>query len=499
MGVDEDASGARQLAFGDQDSASSQYTRRDPEQSILHQVIRENWQTFAESAEAAGKTLPYYVIKEFESFLTCGVLAGGFVRLKCENCPHEVIAGFSCKKRGFCPRCSSKKMAEAGVFFTDHVFPRVPTRQWVLSVPIPLRHWTAANPKLMGSVLTITTRAITAYYKKKAASRGEKNGMTGAVTFIQRAGSSVNLNPHYHQLWMEGVFVPNPKDIKGRALYRWVPSPTDAEISEVLSTIRKRVMRLLIKRGYLKDDGAPADELPVMDQEPLLTEVMGASITQKIATGERAGQRVRKVGSWGHSDERPTREGPLCASLGGFSLHANVFIEQKKPEKFEKLVRYMARGSVANSRIYRDDNGDIGYMLKTPWSDGSYAVRFSPIEFIEKLVALIPPPRVHLTRLHGLLAPNHAWRSRVVPPRVETISDGNKVVPPQRRLSWHELLKRIFKIDLSICPLCSGKVRFIAAVMKRDVIVKILTHLGLPTALPEWGPARSPPALAFDF
>ena len=499
MGVDETASGARQLEFGDQGGAPSQYARRDPEQSILHQVIRENWKTFVTEAESAGKTLPYYVVKEFESFLTCGVLASGFVRLKCENCPHEVIAGFSCKKRGFCPSCSGKRLATAGAFFTDHVFPRVPARQWVLSVPIPLRHWTASNPKLMGAVLTITTRAITAYYKKKAAARGEKNGMTGAVTFIQRGGNSLNLNPHYHQLWMEGVFVPNPKDIKGRALYRWVPSPTDNEITEVLATIRKRVVGLLIKRGYLNEEGAPSEESPIMDQEPLLAEVMGASIQQKIATGERAGKPVRRVGSWGDSDEKPRMEGPLCASLGGFSLHSNVFIEQKKPEKFEKLVRYMARGPVANSRIYRDDNGDIGYMLKTPWSDGTFAIRLSALEFIEKLVALIPPPRIHMTRLSGVLAPNHAWRSRVVPPRVESESSGNKAVPAQRRLSWHELLKRIFKIDLSICSLCSGKVRFIAAVMKRDVIVKILTHLNLPTALPQWGPARSPPTLAFDF
>jgi hypothetical protein len=365
----------------------------------------------------------------------------------------------------------------------------------------------AANPKLMDVVLRIATGVVSSYYVKKAKRRGTIGGKTGAVTFIQRSGNSVNFHPHFHQLWMEGVFVKNDKDPNGRALYRWVPRPTDDEVAAVLTTIRKRVVRALVKRGYLDEDETPTEECndSFVSAEPLMASVMAASMQNRIALGERAGQRVRRVGSWGLPFEKAEFSGPLCASLGGFSLHANVFIDQNKPEKFEKLVRYMARSSIAESRIFRTENGDIGYMLKTPWNDGTFAVKFSPFEFLEKLVALIPPPRRHMTRFHGVLAPHHSWRADVVPIPVSSVQpspgiEGEDVTPAKRkRLSWAELLKRVYKIDLTVCPLCSGTVRFVTAVMKRDVVIKILTYLKLPTAIPEWQPARSPPQTVFEF
>jgi hypothetical protein len=153
---------------------------------------------------------------------------------------------------------------------------------------------------------------------------------------------------------------------------------------------------------------------------------------------------------------------------------------------------------VADSRLYRLENGDVGYMLKTGWSDGTFAVRFSPMEFIERLVALVPPPRIHLTRYHGVLAPNHSWRSQVVPGNGNAVNSEGRVLR-RRWMSWAEVLKRVFKIDLTICPDCGGKVKFVAAVMKREVVVRILSHLNLPTTLPCWIPARSPPSPGFEF
>ena len=475
------------------------YLRRDPERSFLYQTVRENWQTFLAHAENTGKGLPFYVVREFEGYLKCGILAYGFARMKCEQCRHEKLVAFSCKKRGFCPSCCGRRMAETGVFLSERMFPKVPVRQWVMSFPVPLRYWMAANPKLMSTVLGIVTRAVAGFYRKRGIARGIGSGETGAVTLVQRFGNSVNVNVHFHQLWVEGVFAKSSSGVPG---HRWVPKPADQDISQVLETIQKRVLRLLIKRGYLEAADKVAEDTSerLETDEPLFASLMSASTQNRIATGDRSGQRVRKVGSFGVAGERAIKEGSLCAYLGGFSLHANVFIEAGKPKKLERLCRYVSRPPVAEDRLYRLENGDIGYFLKSEWKDGTFAVRFSPHEFIEKIVALIPQPRIHMTRYHGVLAPNHSWRDQIVPGLPpETKSDDKKPgLTAKQRMTWAELLKRVFQIDLTTCPDCGGAVKFISAIMKRDVVVKILEHLNLPSEQPKWVPARAPPAMAFD-
>ena len=79
--------------------------------------------------------LPEFVKKEFDGFLKCGVLAHGFLRVQCISCKHEKLVAFSCKKRGFCPSCGARRMAETAAHLTDKVFPKKPMRQWVLTFP----------------------------------------------------------------------------------------------------------------------------------------------------------------------------------------------------------------------------------------------------------------------------------------------------------------------------------------------------------------------------
>ena len=94
--------------------------------------------------------------------------------------------------------------------------------------------------------------------------------------------------------------------------------------------------------------------------------------------------------------------GRLCAELGGFSLHAAVRIgarerwrngetqpHEKRPQKLEKLCRYVMRGSVAENRLQWEENGEISYLLKTPWSDGTKAVQFTPLEFVDRAAIAI--------------------------------------------------------------------------------------------------------------
>jgi len=131
------------------------YERHRPEETTLYRLVQEHIGTFFAQVETeTGSGLPDFVKDEFEAFLECGILAHGFLRLRCANCAHEKLVAFSCKRRGFCPSCGGRRMAQTAAHLVDHIIPRVPVRQWVLSLPIPLRYLLAAHPHLLTPVLT---------------------------------------------------------------------------------------------------------------------------------------------------------------------------------------------------------------------------------------------------------------------------------------------------------------------------------------------------------
>src|SRR4029450_8251524 len=104
-------------------------------------------------------------------------------------------------------------------------------------------------------------------------------------------------------------------------------------------------------------------------------------VQQRIAFGERAGQRVRRIGSgFGYEGEVPRLTGPQCASVQGFSLHAHTHIPAHRRDQLECLIRDTARGAVSLERLEQDANGDLVYTFTHPWSDGTTGIRLSPVE-----------------------------------------------------------------------------------------------------------------------
>ncbi len=97
------------------------YLRRRPELSPCYHILQAELATFIADREAEGRPLPDYVREEFEDYMKCGILAHGFIRLKCQDCEDEKIVGFSCKKRGFCPSCCAKRKVEAAAHMIDNV------------------------------------------------------------------------------------------------------------------------------------------------------------------------------------------------------------------------------------------------------------------------------------------------------------------------------------------------------------------------------------------
>ena len=119
--------------------ATKNYQRHEPDKTILYRLIHDNHLDLDRYLSDQGKYLPGYVRREFDAYLKCGKLENGFLRVRCENCHHERLVAFSCKKRGFCPSCGASRMAQTAALLSDHIFPHQPVRQWVLSFPFPLR------------------------------------------------------------------------------------------------------------------------------------------------------------------------------------------------------------------------------------------------------------------------------------------------------------------------------------------------------------------------
>lgn len=116
------------------------YARRVPEDTVLYGVVSDQLNTFFAHAESRGRSVPAFVARELTRYLECGILAHGFVRVRCPACTHERLVAFSCKGSGFCPSCGGRRMADTAAFLVDRVIPHVPVRQWVLSLPIALRY-----------------------------------------------------------------------------------------------------------------------------------------------------------------------------------------------------------------------------------------------------------------------------------------------------------------------------------------------------------------------
>ena len=146
------------------DGAPVHYERHRPEQITLYRLVQQHAATFiAETEVAAGADLAQFVKGEFDAFLECGILAQGYLRLRCADCGHHKLVAFCCKRRGFCPSCAARRMAQTAAHLVDYVILHVPERQWVLSLPIPPRLLLAAQPKLVTPALQVVHNVITLF------------------------------------------------------------------------------------------------------------------------------------------------------------------------------------------------------------------------------------------------------------------------------------------------------------------------------------------------
>ena len=202
-------------------------------------------------------------------------------------------------------------MAEGAALLVDEVLPREPMRQWVLSVPFALRYLFATHPAVMGQVMGIVYRAISSHLIK-AAGYHKSTAQTGAVTLIDGAppcappfgrpavvqigspadlstfGSALNLNIHFHRLFLDGVTVTTGE----RLTFRRVPPPTVAALEKLVHGISERVGRALERQGLLVRDVESSFLTLDPSEVSGFDDLLGHSITYRIALGPHQGRKA---------------------------------------------------------------------------------------------------------------------------------------------------------------------------------------------------------------
>jgi hypothetical protein len=485
-------------------SPTNTYSRRRPELTPCYKIIQEELSTFVGEREAEGRPLPRYVMEEFEAYLRCGIPAYGFLRLQCNGCHEEKIVAFSCKKRGLCPSCCGKRMAESAAHLVDNVLPMVPFRQFVLSFPIPLRFWLHANEKLYAKIHQLVMQEIHHYYRRKATALGLKDPKTGAIAFTQRWGSALNLNIHLHIICADGVWI----TLNEKPHFRNLEPITDDQVADLVDAISDQVIRHLQKKGHLNENSEVVEN-PLGDdifrENAAVSEATVSSIAGKIAFGPNAGKYVTRIGSgFGYFEEIPLAKGRRCFSVNGFSLHANTSTNTQARDRLEKLIKYIARGPFSNERIAITPEKMVRLKLKTAYSDGTSHLLLTFGEFIEKLVALIPRPRIHLVRWSGVFAPNSPLRSDVIlKPEIKKgfqFKNTSEDLPVEgsKNSTWASLLKRTFKFDMTKCSACGGEVRFVGSVRDPGSVIRYLRHVGIDHEAPSQAPPKRT-AASFEF
>jgi ribosomal protein S27E len=307
------------------DRRPSKYRRRTPEATVLHELVRDHLPALVEAARERsehGYGYPRFIEETFAQYLRCGQLCYGFLRVRCNDCGYDQLVALSCKRRGLCPSCCTRRMHDTAAHLVDRVLPDAPYRQWVVSFPRHVRFRLALDPELLTRVLRGCLQVIFAWQRRRARELGAPNGQCGSTTFVQRFGGFANLNVHFHSLIPDGVFVRNSDT--SPTLIRLAP-PSDADIASLVEKIARRTTKLIARHDEDRyDDASNA----------------GDPLAQTQADSIRAR-------AWApRGDPRVEARGRRSAFLAGFSLHAGVAVGPHNRDGLERLCRYGLRPAI---------------------------------------------------------------------------------------------------------------------------------------------------------
>jgi hypothetical protein len=436
---------------------SCRYERRRPEKTPLFKIVSEFLEGWLKDRSTREQPVAGYVEEEFRGYLTCGLLCFGFARALCTRCPQRFVVAFSCKRRGVCPSCNGRPMAQTAAHLVDHVIPPVPVPQWVISLPKRLRGVLGDRPKAVAAMTRIFLAEIEKLLCSNHATPPSPRPRVGAVSFLHRFGSGLNRHAHLHAAVTDGVFLPGSHGPEGPPAFLPASPLTRGDLAVLTERVRRRVIGWFKRQGFLDAYAAAA---------MLAWENSGFSIDASV----RITLLDRDVPSYFQSLEHLLR---YCARPP-FALE-RLSVIRDADSRIARIRYVMPRHKAANWV-------GPGRKRKSTQPGTNGVSELAPFEFLDRLADLNPQPRKHRHRYHGVFAPNHPLR-----PAVTALAGGN--VGKQRdvvtgghggdghgsegccdakqkprshdtsRIAWAKLMARVGEKFPLQCPACGGDIR----------------------------------------
>ena len=241
---------------------SRRYQRRRLEKTPLYKIVSECLEGWLADRSAREHPVADSIEEEFRRYLTCGLLCFGFARALCTRGPQRFVVAFSCKRRGVCPSCNGRHMAQTAAHLVDHVIPPVPVRQWVISVPKRLRGVLGDRPKAVAAVTRIlldeieTLLCLERLRCDEQATLPSPRPRLGAVSFLHRFGSGLNRHAHLHAAVTDGVFLPGPHAPDGPPAFLPARPLTQGDLAALTERVRRRVIAFFKRQGFLNAHAA---------------------------------------------------------------------------------------------------------------------------------------------------------------------------------------------------------------------------------------------------
>ena len=425
------------------------YVPRQAATSDLRRIVAEHLPAFVERTEHDGGGLPAFVIAELEGLLRCGDFEHGFLRLCCTRCGDELRIPLSCKGRGVCPSCIGRRMSETAANWLDHLLPRVPYRQWVLSFDSSWAVRLGYDARALAVVCRSFARRVAQQLRRLCK---RQHGLCsvaplhpGLLVVVQRFRSDCGLYVHVHLLAGDGVWHELPG---GDVVFRPLTDLREVDLVRVLDDVAAD----LVAADVLDD------ELPVDD-------TLAACVQLSLSTPPPASPTVLESG--------------LVVHAHGMNLHAATTVDGRDRKRLERVCKYLLRPPFAHDAVHLLPDGRVRLDLPRK----RRFVDMTPQQFLAKLAALVPPPRANLVHYAGCFANRHHLRSRIAPAPAHTVRsptqlglfdfDGRPLLPAppldldtprMHRRCWAHLLARVFCTDVTLCP-CGGRLKIVAAVL----------------------------------
>jgi ribosomal protein S27E len=352
-------------------------------------------------------------------YLDCGDLHMGFARVRCENCGHEYLLAFSCKRRHFCPSCHQKRVVEYGEWLLSNVLKDVPHRHWVFSIPKRLRIYFLYDRKLLAKLSRCAWKVMTTYLKSAVS---DHSAVPGASIAVQTYGDFLNPNPHLHAIATDGCFLEDGS-------FKTAPDFILKDLEEVF---RYEVLKMLKKEGKIND------------------------------------AIIENMLSWHHS---------------GFNVYIGERITTSDSTSLGNLARYIIRACFSQDRLVyipaqesSDGVAKVAYTSK----NGKDREVFDALDWLARLVTHIPDRYEQTVRYYGWYSnKSRGMRKKAETDDIIPAIMPNEMTSKESRQNWARLIQKVYEVDPLICPKCKGSMKIIAFIEELYLIEKILRHLEL--------------------